>query len=122
VLLQGCELQNQQPHQGKKPDSAPRAVPRKVGRPRSCVEGSSAEVARGAGAIESSARITRTVQLALFASACCRCATKRHRDHGIIAAVLIAGISSFFTDLGPAHPRGLFFAFAPSTRFYRSYF
>ena len=63
MLLQSCKLQNQQPHQGKKPDGAPRTVPRKVGRPRSCVEGSSAEVARGARAIESFARITGTVQL-----------------------------------------------------------
>jgi hypothetical protein len=35
-----------EPHQGKKSDGAPRTVPRKVGRPRSCVEGSSAQIAQ----------------------------------------------------------------------------
>jgi hypothetical protein len=44
MLLQSSELPNHQPHQGKKPDGASRTVPRKVGRPRSCVEGSSTEV------------------------------------------------------------------------------
>jgi hypothetical protein len=47
MLLQICELQNQQPDQGKKPDGAPSTVPREVGRSRSCVEGSSTEVGPG---------------------------------------------------------------------------
>jgi hypothetical protein len=57
VLLQVCELQNQQPDQGKKPDGAPRTVPREVGRPRSCVKGSSTEV--GPERPASSSRSTR---------------------------------------------------------------
>jgi hypothetical protein len=44
MLVQSGELPNHQPHQGKKSDGAPGAVPREIGGARSGVEGSSAEI------------------------------------------------------------------------------
>jgi hypothetical protein len=60
VLLQSCELPNHQPHQGKEPDGAPCTVPRKIGRPRSCVEGPSAEIGPPGGASTGSTSAAHT--------------------------------------------------------------
>jgi hypothetical protein len=61
VFLQVCELQNQQPHQGKKPDRTPRTVPREVGRPGGLIHSDDSQIDRSSSSSRHESRIVVNV-------------------------------------------------------------